>query len=254
MFKRFDRHYFDLLWAMTWKELTVRYKQAVFGFLWVILNPLLQMVIMGIVFSNFVKIPNYFIFLFSGLLPWQFFSLTLAKVTTCFINERSLLQKAVFCREIIPLSFVLSNAINMFLSLGLFVIALQFLTPATHTNFLSFFLSVAWLIVFTTGLSLCTSSLNVKFRDVSFIVQTITLLWFYATPILYSTGQLPTILQKLLIYNPLSAPISLLQSSLLGTLSPSIEMTITSIGVTIFVFCTGTFIFIKESPYFVDWL
>ena len=75
------KQYFDFLWAMTEKEIKARYKRAVFGFLWVILNPVLQMFIIGIIFSFFIKIPNYFLFLFTGLLPWQFFSLSLSKAT-----------------------------------------------------------------------------------------------------------------------------------------------------------------------------
>lgn len=254
MFKRFNRHYFDLLWAMTIKEFTVRYKQAAFGFLWIILNPLLQMIIMGVIFSNFVKIPNYFIFLFSGLLPWQFFSLTLSKATSCFVNERSLLQKANFPREIIPLSLIFSNALNLLLSLGLFVVILQFLLPSIHSNFLILILAILWLVIFTIGISLLTSSLNVRFRDVSFFVQTLVLLWFYATPILYSLSQMPLQLQQLLSYNPLTAPIGLIQSSLLGHALPNPELIITNLLIAISFLILGVVTFIKESPYFVDWL
>src|SRR3989344_7145799 len=101
------RYYFDFLLAMTEKEIKARYKRAVFGFLWVILNPLLQMIIIGAIFSFFIKIPNYFLFLFSGLLPWQFFSLSLSKATQSIVNERELLQKAKFPIEAIPISIVL---------------------------------------------------------------------------------------------------------------------------------------------------
>jgi ABC-2 type transport system permease protein len=236
------------------KEFTVRYKQAVFGFLWIILNPLLQMIIMGAIFSNFVKVPNYFVFLFSGLLPWQFFSLTLSKVTPCFVNERSLLQKAVFGREIIPLSIIFSNALNLTLSLVLFIITLLFLIPPAHFNLLLLIVSVIWLVVFTVGISLFTSSLNVRFRDVSFFVQTVTLLWFYATPILYSLNQLPSKLQLWLSFNPVVAPIALFQSSLLGQTLPSLELIFTNAVIGMLIFFIGIITFVKESPYFVDWL
>src|SRR3989337_4058776 len=98
------RNYFDFLWEMTEKEIKARYKRAIFGFLWVILNPVLQMIIIGVIFSYFIKIPNYFLFLFTGLLPWQFFSLSLTKATPSIVYERSLLQKARFPIEAIPIS------------------------------------------------------------------------------------------------------------------------------------------------------
>src|SRR5262245_48806610 len=100
-------YYLDFLWAMTEKEIKARYKKAVFGFLWVVLNPLFQMVVMGLVLSYFITIPNYFLFLFTGLLPWNFFSLSLAKATPAFVNERNLLLKAKFPREAIPFSIIL---------------------------------------------------------------------------------------------------------------------------------------------------
>lgn len=253
-FNQFNQHYLDLLSAMTMKEFTVRYKRASFGFLWIILNPLFQMLIMGVIFSNFVKIPNYFAFLFCGLLPWQFFSLTLSKTTPCFVNERSLLQKSAFNREIIPLSIIFSNALNLLLSFGLFIVALQFISTQPEINLPILILSVFWLIFFTIGISLLTSTLNVRYRDVSFFVQSLIILWFYATPILYPLSQLPQKLQQLLSLNPLAAPIGLIQSSLVGQPIPPFELIIINLLLTIIVFGVGIFIFIKQSPYFVDWI
>src|SRR3989344_8880626 len=92
------KHYFDFLWAMTEKEIKVRYKRAVFGFLWVVVNPLLQMIIIGFVFRFFIKEPikNYFLFLLVGLLVWNFFNLSLSKATSSIVYERTLIKKAKF--------------------------------------------------------------------------------------------------------------------------------------------------------------
>jgi len=88
-----QRHWLDFLIAMTEKEIKARYKHAVLGFLWVIINPLLQMLIIGFVFQFFipVKVDNYFLFLFAGLLPWNFFSMSLSKTTPSIVYERSLI-------------------------------------------------------------------------------------------------------------------------------------------------------------------
>ncbi len=102
----FNQDYIDLLLIMTGNEIKARYKGTVAGFFWMIINPLLQMLIIGFVFSFFIKVPNYFLFLFVGLLPWQFFSTSLSKATKSFVSARFLLQKTKFAKEIIPFSIV----------------------------------------------------------------------------------------------------------------------------------------------------
>jgi lipopolysaccharide transport system permease protein len=254
MFKRYNRHYFDLLGAMTVKEFTVRYKQAIFGFLWVILNPIFQMVIIGVVFSHFVKIPNYFIFLFSGLLPWQLFSLALTRATSCLVNERALLQKSPFPREIIPLSIVMSETINFLLSLGLFVVVILLLGQGKSISPLVLLAGVSWLIFFTMGMSLLTSSLEVRYRDVAFIVQTLVLLWFYATPVVYLLAQFPERWQIILKINPLTGPISLIQAGLLGQNFPPTDLILVNAAISILMVGVGVWVFVKGSPDFTDWL
>src|SRR3990167_5732195 len=103
-----SRHFFDLLIGMTEKELRARYKNTLFGFLWMFINPLLQMLVIGFIFRLFIKEPieNYFLYLLVGLLVWNFFSLSLTKTTPSIVNERSLIKKAKFPREVIPLSII----------------------------------------------------------------------------------------------------------------------------------------------------
>src|SRR5437870_5185655 len=115
-------HFLELLLEMTKKELVARYKHTVFGFLWIILNPLLQMIVIGFVFTFITKetIHNYFYSLFLGLLVWNFFSLSLTKSIPSIVYERSLIKKAAFPKEVIPLSIILSNFFHFILGFGLF--------------------------------------------------------------------------------------------------------------------------------------
>lgn len=250
----FNQHYLDLLWAMTEKEIKTRYKGAMLGFLWIILNPLLQMIIIGSIFSYFMKIPNYFIFLFSGLLPWQFFSMTLLKSTSSFINERSLVQKAVFPKEIIPLSIMFANAFNLILSQILLIIVVYLLHPTDPVSMWKLIPANLWIIAITAGCILLTASLTVRFRDVAFFVQTLTLLWFYSSPILYSLNQLPIHLQKLLQLNPLVYPLTLFQSSVNPTILVNHTLLLPNLFLTVILLISGVVIYRHESPYFVDWL
>lgn len=254
LFTRFNRHYFDLLWSMTIKEFITRYKHTYFGFLWAILVPLSQMLIIGTVLSYFVSIPNYYLFLLAGLLPWQFFSFTLTKVTPSFVNDRILLRKATFPREILPLSVISANFLAYLISEVLFIILLLYLQPFSLTHLLYFLITTVWLLLFTIGLSLLTSSYNVRFRDINLFVPVILTLWFYATPILYNLSVLPEKLLLLMYINPIASPFFILQTAFFNLPLPPTAIITVNAGLSLFIFIFGILTFVKESSNFVDWL
>lgn len=248
------RKYFDFLWAMTEKEIKVRYKRAAFGFLWVILSPLIQMVVIGIIFSFFIDIPNYFLFLFIGLLPWQFFSLSLSKATPSLVYERSLLQKAKFPKDVIPVSIILSNFVHLLVSLGLLMIFL-FLTNQFNLLYLLVLIpTLTWLLVFTIGFSLLTASLNVRFRDINFFIQLLLILWFYASPVLYSLALIPAKLRFVFVFNPLAGVFELFHYAILGEGVINKEFLIGNIIIGAGIVILGILVYRRQNPYFVDWL
>ena len=263
----FTRHYFDFLVAMTEKEIKARYKLAVLGFLWVVLNPLLQMLVIGFIFQFFVpvKVDNYFLFLFAGLLPWNFFAMTVQKTTPAIVFERSLIQKAKFPRESIILSIVLSNLFHLLIALSLLLIALiadkllfeQYNLIQLFGYILRLLWTVPlllWLTILTSGFSLLTSALNVKYRDVNFIIQAIMPLWFYATPIVYTLSLLPAKLRVLYYLNPMAGLIEIFQYVLLNLEISSVWLAVTSLIVSIGIFVGGWIVFQKESKFFDDWV
>jgi len=248
------KKYFDLLLVMTDKEIKARYKRAVFGFLWVVLNPLFQMLIIGLVFSYFIKIPNYFLFLFTGLLPWEFFSLSLNKATSSIVYERSLLKKAKFPREIIPISIILANFFHLLISLILLLIWLILAGRLAVIRFDWLLIAILWLLIFTIGLSLLTSSLQVKFRDISFLMKALLNLWFYATPVMYSLKLVPIGLRQWFKYNPLATVIELIHGALLGQSLMTANLVLPNLGLSILIVILGVWIFKKKDKFFNDWL
>lgn len=262
-----QRHWLDFLLAMTQKEIKARYKRATFGFLWIVLNPLLQMLVLGFVFQFFVpvKVDNYFLFLFAGLLPWNFFAQSLTKTTPAFFYERSLIKKAKFPREGIILSIIFSNLFHFLIALVLLIIALVgdkiLIENYDFLKILLYVLRMFWvfpaiilLIFFTVGLSLFTSSLNVKFRDINFIVSLFVMLWFYATPVIYALNLLPDFLRPFFYLNPMTAIIELFHYALMG-----LPITISSFiwVAVVIVFCCfylGLRVFNQENKNFDDWL
>lgn len=251
-----QQKWWELLMMMTEKEIKARYKMAVFGFLWIFLNPLVQMLVLGFIFQFFIpiKTANYFEFLFPGLLAWNFFSYTVTKNTPMYINERALIQKAKFPRETIVLSVVLSNLFHFLMALVVFVLFEWLINSKIHWWRWCLLPGIAfWLAILTSGLSLLFSSLNVKWRDINFGVQALMPLWFYATPVIYSLDLLPSWLARWIYLNPLTAIIGILRWVIMGTEVPWFSLLISGIS-TIVIFETGVMVFRKESPFFDDWV
>ncbi|OGG30172.1 hypothetical protein A3A63_00865 [Candidatus Gottesmanbacteria bacterium RIFCSPLOWO2_01_FULL_46_9] len=249
-------HFFELLWGMTEKELRARYKYTIFGFLWLVANPILQMLIIGFIFTFFMKEPveHYYYYLFIGLLVWNFFSLSLTKATPSIVFERALIKKAAFPRAIIPLSIILSNLIHFLIALVLYVIPVVFLGTLSLTRLPYIIGAIGFLIMFTGGLSLLLCALNVRFRDVNFFVQAILIIWFYATPIMYSLTQMPRTLLWLWRFNPLTSILQLFQYAFLGAPPPGPAMLASNITVIIIATALGILVFRDESKTFDDWV
>lgn len=261
------RHWLDFLLAMTEKEIKARYKHAVLGFLWVILNPLLQMLVIGFVFQFFVpvQVDNYFLFLFAGLLPWNFFAMSVTRNTSMIVQERALIKKAKFPREIVILSVVLSYLFHLLVSISLLIIVLVgdklFLESYSLLDLMNYGLRMTlvvplmiWLTLLTSGLSLLFSALNVKYRDVNFMVQAIMPLWFYGTPVVYTLNLLPDLLHPLFYLNPMTAVIEAFHWVLLSMKPVSLELGGISLVVSVVLMVVGWQVFQKESQWFDDWV
>lgn len=250
------KHYFDFLWAMTEKEVKARYKHTIFGFLWVVLNPVFQMVVIGFIFSLFIRLPvdNYFLFLFTGLLPWQFFFLSLSKATPSFVFERSLLQKSKFPREVIPLSIIFSNFLHFVVSL-IILVAFLFITQNIFFPQILYLVPASLLLLlFTVAVSLLTATLQVRYRDINFFVSSLLALWFYATPIVYNLTLIPANLQVVYFFNPLSYIFELYHLSTIPQPLPSSSLLIANLLIIGIVSVVSWLIYKKEHNFFVDLL
>lgn len=252
-----QRRWWDFLMVMTEKEIKARYKHAFLGFLWMLINPLMQMFMIGFVFRFFVpvKTDNYFLFLFSGLLLWNFFSYTITKNTPMIVHERLLIKKAKFPREAIILSIVFSNLFHLVISVFLLLFAMVVFGKLEHCLWWILLpICLVWITLLTSGLSLLFSSLNVKFRDINFFVQVLIPLWFYGTPIVYTLNLLPEYLRNFFYINPLTGIIEFFRFLLFGTPVTSVILVVSNIFSTLVLLFLGILWFKKESPNFDDWV
>lgn len=194
MFKELIRvfEYREMLFHSVRKELRVRYKGSVLGFLWTFINPLMQLVVYSFVFNSIMgaRAPegvNYTLMIFVGLVPWTCISSTINQSANAIIGNGNLIKKIYFPRLILPLSLTLTNMVNMLLT-GIIVFAACFvLTPNPPLTWTYVFLPIVFVAVFllSFAFSVLLSAITVYFRDLEHIFAIITMVWFYLTPIIY---------------------------------------------------------------------
>ncbi len=194
MFKELLRifDYREMLKNSVRKELRVRYKGSVLGFLWTFINPLMQLVIYNFVFNMLMRIEppenvSYTLMIFVGLVPWTCFAATLTQSTMAIIGNGNLIKKIYFPRLILPLSLTLTNFINMMLTGVIVFIAVLVLSPKAPITAAYFLLPVVFFAMFllTFAFAVLLSALTVYFRDLEHILSIVTMIWFYLTPIIY---------------------------------------------------------------------
>lgn len=186
-----------LIATLVLRELRARYRGSLLGFLWSFLNPLLLMLVYVLVFSVYMRAPmeKYAVFLFSGLLPWLWFSSSLGHATGVIVGSGPLVKRILFPAEILPLVSVLANLANMLLSLPLLFLFLFLfgIRPGAALLFLP--LLVGLQLLLTVGLALPLAALNVHLRDVEQILSNFLVLLFFLSPILYPVSTVPLTLQ-----------------------------------------------------------
>ena len=176
----------ELLYFLAWRDVTIRYKQTIFGATWAVIQPFLQMVAFSLFFGQLAKIPSdgipYPIFSYTALLPWNYFATALAKSSNSLVGSHSLITKVYFPRLILPVSSVLPAlldfAIAFVVLLGMMVYYRIAPTPAIVL--LPFLVLISMMCALGCGLWL--SALNVDYRDVGYVVPFLIQLWMVATP------------------------------------------------------------------------
>jgi ABC-type polysaccharide/polyol phosphate export permease len=183
--------YRGLIQSLVARELKARYRGSVLGFLWSFINPLLLLLIYTFVFS--VILPNrnelaqpYAVFMFCGILPWNWFSSSLMEASGSLVAGGNLIKKVLFPAEILPLVNVLANMVHFFLGLLILVV---FLIVYRHwpdpAGLVWFPVAVLVQLVFTSGLALFLAALTVHYRDIRDLLSNLLMFWFFATPIIY---------------------------------------------------------------------
>jgi lipopolysaccharide transport system permease protein len=248
--------YRELVYFLTWRDIKVRYKQAVLGIAWAILQPLMTMVIFSFIFGNLAKLPSdgipYPLFSYAAVLPWQLFSSALQRSSISLVGNANLLTKIYFPRLIIPFSAVMASLVDFGIAF-LVMIGLMIYYQVWPTLMTLWVIPLSLLALVTAlAVSLWLSALNVLYRDVQHMVPFLIQFWMYASPVAYSATLIPTGIWRIIYgLNPMAGVIQGFRWALLGAQPPDILLAV-SIVMVLLLLVSGLFYFRRMEKTFAD--
>ncbi len=178
----------ELLVNLVRKDLRIRYKSSLLGFLWTLLNPALYLVVFSLVFQEILrtKVPYYAVFLLSGLLVWNLFANSVSGATTSIVGNAGLVQKVWFPRQILPVAAVGAALVHFVFQLVVLVAALVVFTKAPAWDYLPLVVpALVVLLVLALGIGMALGAINVYLRDTQHLLELVLLAWFWLSAIVY---------------------------------------------------------------------
>jgi lipopolysaccharide transport system permease protein len=248
--------YRELIYFLTWRDIKVRYKQAVLGIAWAVIQPLMTMVIFTVIFGNLLGTPSegipYPLFSLTALLPWQLFASALQRSSVSLVGNANLLKKIYFPRLAIPLSSIFAALVDFLISFVVLIGVMIYYRywPTWNALWLPLLVLLALLTALAVGLWL--SALNVQYRDIQQIVPFLIQVWMYASPIVYPIETIPAGIWRWLYgLNPMVGVIQGFRWALIGGAPPDLTLVISGAMVLILL-VSGLYYFRRMEKTFAD--
>lgn len=256
LFWRDAWHYRELFLFLAWRELAVRYKQTAIGVAWSVIQPFLTMVIFTVVFNRLVHLHSsvpYPILVFSGLLPWTFFSNAVTQSSASLIANANMVSKVYFPRIALPTAMVVVAFADFLIALGILAALMVFFQFAPGIQIFTMPLFLLLAIMFSLGCGYWLSSLNVKYRDFRYIVPFMLQLGLYISPIGFSSSVVGGRWHTLFSFNPMVGIIDGFRWSILGAHAPLDWLALSlSIVISSVVLISGIWFFFRTEQSFAD--
>ena len=247
----------DLLYFLSWRDIKVKYKQTALGAAWAILQPFLTMVVFSILFGKLAKMPSegipYPVFVYAGLLPWNYFSSALSSSGNSLVASSNLITKVYFPRLIIPASASLSALLDFFIASVILIVMMFFyhFTPdALGVVLIPFLIFLTFAVAVGCGLWL--SALNVEYRDFQYVIPFLVQIWMFVTPVIYPVTLFPEKYRWILSLNPMGGVIEAFRAATLGHQPINWNSLIISSVIGFMIFFTGMLYFRKVERSFAD--
>ena len=249
--------YRELLFFLVWRDVKIRYKQTVLGVAWAVLQPLMMMAVFTVFFGKLAGLPSgdvpYPLFAFAGLLPWMFFSASLAAAGNSVVASERLITKIYFPRLAVPFAAVGAAAVDFLIACGLLLILMAGYGVVPGWSIL--LAPIVFLFIAVAGLGFGTllAALNVKYRDFRYVIPFLVQFWMFATPTVYMqpTGDKEFWIEAVFAANPLTGLIATFRAACLGTPIPWGQFAL-SAGVVTTIFAAGCLYFRKTEDEFAD--
>ena len=247
--------YRDLLILLVWRDIQLRYRQAVLGVAWAVIQPLTAMAIFSVVFGVLARMPSdglpYPAFAYAGMVVWSYVAHAVTQAAQSLVSNVNLVTRTYVPRAVVPLASVVAGlpdlAIAMLLMLPL--LAWYGIVPGSAVVLLP---ALALLAVgIALGLGLWLSALNVQYRDVRYVVPFLLQVWLFATPVVYPMSLVPERWRMLAAANPMAGVVEGVRSALLGTPWPH-DLVLVSAAVTVVLVVTGAMYFRQVEQRFAD--
>lgn len=254
--------YKELFYFFAWRDIKVKYKQTVLGFLWAILQPFITMLVFTFFFGKMLQSPSlnmpYPVFVLSGLLMWNIFSSGVVNAGNSMIHNSNIIKKIYFPRLIIPLSAVLVSVFDFLMAFVIFLVVMIYynLNSNLDIHWISFILFLPVCIIISCiasfGVGTLLAALNIKYRDFRYLIPFMIQTLLFVTPVIYPLNIVePAYLKQILAINPMYAAIEILRGSMTG-IFPYNELILISIISSIVLLFVGIFFFRKTEYYFAD--
>ncbi len=248
--------YRELLYFFSWKELKVRYKQTAVGVAWAVFQPFITMVVFSMFFGQLLKVPSdgipYPIFVYTGLLFWQFFSSALSNTSNILIQNQAIITKVYFPRLILPLSTVATKLVDFLI--GAVILVGMMIYYGYMPNLIGLLIiPLLLLITFfaSVGLGIFLASINVKYRDVQYVLPFFIQLLLFVTPVIYPASIIGKY-SKILALNPMMGVIQSARAAILGTTALNWTLIGLSLLATVILMVIGIYTFKKAEGSFAD--
>ncbi|MDE2038206.1 MAG: ABC transporter permease [Patescibacteria group bacterium] len=248
--------YRELLYFFSWRDIKVRYKQTAIGVLWAIFQPFITMVVFTVLFGTLAKVPSdnvpYPIFVYVGLLFWQFFSDSLSDTSNALVNNQSIVTKVYFPRLILPISSVTTKLVDFAVAAVILVgMMLYYDYTPNLLGLLILPLLLAISFMAAVGGGLLLSAINVKYRDVRYALPFFIQILLFLTPVIYPSS-IAGKFSKLLALNPMTGVIQSARAALLGTTPLNWWLVADSLLATVVLLAVGVYVFKKTERTFAD--
>lgn len=218
------KEYRDLFWFLAWRDIKVLYAQTILGFLWAILQPLIQIVIFTIIFGKVAKISTdaipYVLFSSVAIIPWTYMSQAMTMSSQSLVSNQNMLGKVYFPRIIFPLTSIFSKLVDFSISIALIVVLMVYYRVLPTWNLLLFPVFVLMMIAVSAGVGMWLSAMAIRFRDVKHAMPFAIRMLMYSAPIVYSATSIPHNYRLLYSVNPIVGVIEGFRACLLGTAMP----------------------------------